>query len=216
MHTFIITRFSIYDPVKKFKRADKSHLFSEKRLKFKFESFERITLPSIINQTNQNYTYLIFSSIYLPKIYKQRLLNLTKKYYKKIHCIFVNDLNQFYSTLTNLFNKLNKPYCSIRLDDDDGLNVKFIESLNQYKHLDKSIISHPRGTNFKIENGKILYGKKTNYPKTAQGLAAINMDIYSCGDHTKVDKKYNVIYDTTPDMYLINCNDLTDTKRIFE
>ena len=41
-----------------------------------------------------------------------------------------------------LINLINY-YYSIRLDDD-GLNLNFIHSLNKYKDLDKSSISHPR------------------------------------------------------------------------
>ena len=67
MHIIIITRFSIYDLNLNLLEEQINHIFSLKRLKFKFESFERITLPSVINQTNQNYTYLIFSSIFYQK-----------------------------------------------------------------------------------------------------------------------------------------------------
>ena len=41
------------------------------------------------------------------------------------------------------------------------------------------------------------------------------MDIYKCGSHGKIQEKYNVIYDETPDMFIMSCNEYCDTKRIF-
>jgi hypothetical protein len=63
---------------------------------------------------------------------------------------------------------------------------------------------------------KIISGKKISRLNNAQGLCAIGMNIYSCGNHTKVAEKYKVIYDNAPDMYLVNCDEqYTDTKRKF-
>jgi hypothetical protein len=42
------------------------------------------------------------------------------------------------------------------------------------------------------------------------------MNIYSCGDHTKVDKKYKVIYDKTKHMYRVLCSPYCDSSRKFE
>lgn len=41
------------------------------------------------------------------------------------------------------------------------------------------------------------------------------MNIHDCGDHTKVDQKFNITYDMIPNMYLLNCSKFCDTKRIF-
>ena len=49
----------------------------------------------------------------------------------------------------------------------------------------------------------------------AQGLTGIGVNIYSCGRHSDIDTRYNVIYDSTPDMYLFACSPFTDTKRGF-
>ena len=57
MIVYFITRFSIFDyDFKGYKLTknlgieDKSYLFSKERLDYKFDSFEKITLPSIVSQ----------------------------------------------------------------------------------------------------------------------------------------------------------------------
>ena len=42
------------------------------------------------------------------------------------------------------------------------------------------------------------------------------MNIYGCGNHTKISKKYKVVYDKTKKMYLVNCNpEYCDSGRKF-
>ena len=219
MLVYFITRFSIFDinykgfiltrnatSIEKYK----STLFSEKRLQYKFESFEKITLPGIVNQTNSNYIWEIYASTYLPIKYKKRLLEITKKY-KQIKIFFIDSFENF-----NNSDKINDKYCTVRLDDDDGLNINYVEIIQKYKNENNTIISFSYGKLCTINEGKIIYGKEIMKKNNAQGLCAIGMNIHDCGDHTKVGRKYKVIDDSTPFMYLLNCSVFCDTKRIFK
>lgn len=87
--------------------------------------------------------------------------------------------------------------------------------LQKYKDKTKEIISYPLGKQFTIFNNRIIYGKNVLNKKIALGLCVINMNIHDCGDHTKVDQIFNITYDMTPNMYLLNCSKFCDTKRIF-
>jgi len=101
MIVYFITRFSIFDFNKKVFRLTtnlgieeyKSYLFSKERLDYKFDSFEKITLPSIVSQTDNNYIWEIYTSEYLPIEYKNRLLASTNKY-KNIKIFFINFLKK--------------------------------------------------------------------------------------------------------------------------
>ena len=211
MLTYIITRFSILDKSNKKFKSSNIELFNKKRLDYKFECFEKMTLPNIINQTNQNYIWYIYSSEYLPDEYKKRLLNLTNKY-NKIKCLFIKSFNEF-----NKINiQQNIDYCTIRIDDDDSLCLNFIEKLQIYKENKNKIINFPIGITYTIENNEIIYGKIFNQKNIAVGLCAINMNIYDCGNHMKVHTKYAVIYDETPDMYYINCGEFCNSGRKFK
>lgn len=145
----------------------------------------------------------------MPEKYKQRLLALTNNN-PKIICTFIESFKYF-----NKINYINTKYCTIRLDDDDALSNTFIEKLNLFKHeKDKTIISHPNGIKCTINNGNVIHGNAVHIKNTALGLCVIGMNIYDCGDHTLVHKKFRIIYNNTPNMYMINCSPFCDTKRI--
>lgn len=217
MLCYIITRFSILDfNHKSFlilknttKEQYQKDLFSTKRLDYKFKSFEKITLPSVENQTYKNYIWYIYSSTYLPKYYKDKLLDLTKNN-DKIKCIFIDSFNDF-----NKIEFTKNKYCTIRLDDDDGLSNNFLQNLQKYSYLDKVVISHPNGNFVKLVNDKIIIGGKSNEKNIALGLCAINMDIHNLGNHRLVHKNNKVIYDNALNMYLLNSGDECDSKRVF-
>lgn len=217
MLSYIITRFSIYDPtVDKWKFTKKNtpsqikrKLFDTDRLDFKFKVFEKVTIPSVLKQTNQNYVWYIYASEYMPDNYKQQLINLTQGH-DKIKCIFITSFKNF--------NKIDyvPNYCTVRLDDDDGISAIFIEKLNKYSNEKGKIISFTTGTKFTIQNDTIIKSRSKRVDRlNAQGMTAIEMNIYSCGNHAKVNKKFPVIYDKTPNMYLVCCSEYCSTGRAF-
>lgn len=223
MKSYIITRFSIYDPSysgfkltkkKELKQKYKEILFSDNRLAFKFKIFEMVTLPSIVNQTNQNFEWYIYASTFLYDVYKDKLLNYSKLY-PRIKIVFVNNFKEFFEfkELKHLdYDK--EPFCTIRLDDDDGLCKNFIQILNdKYKHERNKIISFPKGLKFILDNNKIKIGKKKNFPMTAVGLTGIGINIHLCGSHDKVKNYNNVICDNMEDSYLCCTGYWCDSNR---
>ena len=218
MKVYIITRFTILDyshkewktVLRKSSEEYESYLFSKERLDYKFTSFEKITLPSVVNQTNKNYVWEIYTSEYLPVEYKDRLLALVSKH-KNIKVFFVKSFKEILDRSSGTEDK----YCTARLDDDDGLNKSFVEMLQKYKDKTKEIISFTEGKLCTVLNSEIIYGKDVSYKKIAAGLCAIDMNIHRCGNHSKIDEKYKVTYDATPNMYVVNCSEFCDGDRIF-
>lgn len=216
MITHIITRFSIFDfnfkGYRITKELDKdtyyNQLFSSERLNHKFKVFEKITLASILNQTNQNYIWHIYTSEYLPENYKLKLKDLTMSH-KSIRVYYIKSFKEFNKIL------FDSEYCTIRIDDDDGLSPYFIENLQKYKNDINTIISHQNGNYVTITNDELVIGEQILYPNIALGLCAIGMNIYTCGNHVKIATKFKVIYDNAPNMYLVNADDNCDTKRKF-
>jgi hypothetical protein len=222
MKTYIITRFSILDESSNFwiltrenKNRDelKNKLFSEDRLSEKMKVFKNITYKSIINQENKNFIWLIVTSNELPEKYKSELYSIESE---NIKVYEVDKMSEF-NKLINSY-EYESEYCTARLDDDDGLSLDFVERLNSiYKNSDKSeIVSFPFGRKITFKDDKLYLENKTIYQeKIAIGLTKFNGNIYSCGNHNKVDEKYKVIYDYTEDMYLLYCSNNCDTKRKF-
>ena len=99
MHHYIITRFSVLDKkssinpyfTRKAKTNIETYLFNDDRLKEKFFIFNHVTYPSIINQTTNNYTWLIYSSSFLPEKYKKMLMEINGG---KIKVIFVDNFKE--------------------------------------------------------------------------------------------------------------------------
>lgn len=221
IHNYIITRFSILDYTFKGYRLTidqteedyKNILFDKNRLDFKFNVFEKMTLSSIMNQTSNNYTWLIYTSIYLPDEYKTELINLVKSN-KNIKIIYVNTFKEFFDDINKQI--IHDEYTTIRLDDDDdGLNNRFIETLNNYNYNDmkNKILSFPKGKKFKVDNN-IIFGNNIKYLNIALGLTAFNMNIYKCGDHTKINDKYDVIYNNDiEEAYYVCCSEYCDKKK---
>lgn len=226
MKTYFITRFSIYDPESKqfniiknndkYKESYKDKLFNYNRLRFKLNVFESVTFPSIVNQTNQNFFWAIYTSDVLPNKYKQRLENLVHDY-DHIQIFYVKSMKDFYQfkDLRQLGYK-KENFFTVRLDDDDALCKNFVEILNN-KYIannNTDLISFPNGIRFNWIDNNIKMGDNMRQKDIGLGFTGINRNIYGLGDHDMLHKKYEIIYDETPDVYLCCCNKkFCDSKR---
>jgi hypothetical protein len=225
MKPFIITRFSIFDEkayefnlweITKTNPARgvlKKKLFAKKRLDEKLNAFKNVTYPSIVGQTNQDFIWRIFTSKYLPKKYKNELYKLETN---NIKIIEVKTITEFMSILKNY--DYEEYYATVRLDDDDGLNVHYIDRLNKIyeKSEGNEVVSFPVGRRYTYYNNKFFVENQwLRRPKTALGLAKFNGNIHAFGNHTLIDKENKMIYDNTKNMYLVYASEICDTKRKF-
>ena len=217
MHQYIITRMSILDSHHKGFQLTRKHskenikdaLFSPKRLNAKFALFDKATYPSILGQTYKDYTWLIYTSTQLPEEYKEKLEGYVKK---NILIVYVKNFKEMDEDIRSRL-RGKKDYSTIRLDDDDSLNPKFLEMLTKYKDKKGAIISAPHGRWFRLRKGEINLRKKIYYKKNAQGLAGIGFNIFDAGNHTHVNTKYKVIYDDLPDAFYRSCSDQSNTRK---
>ena len=218
MMTFFITRFSILDHSYHGYQMTRNNdnttyenlLFNEDRLDFKFKVFKNITLKSVLNQNNSNWEWHIYYSNKLNKKRVDELFLLTENH-KKIKLFEVENFKQFFKKVKS-FNYSEK-YATVRLDDDDALSPNYTSSLNYYSKQKGKIISFPYGNEYSFINNRIEVGLTCRKPNIALGLAAIEKDIYGCGDHDYIGMNNDVIYDLNSRMYMICCSPLTDTKR---
>jgi len=216
---YIFTRFSIYDPNSKGFNLihDKNYqekLFSKQRLDKKFYIFKTLCLPHILEQEYTNWRWYIFISPKLPLYYKCQLIEMIKLY-PQINIQEVLHFKEFLSFTNNIVNNQNN-YITVRLDDDDGLSLEFLDLLCSYSKHKNSIVSFPYGTKVCLNNhNKLIYGKKMHQKNNAFGMAGINFNIFNAGNHCYVHRQYRVIYDMTPNMYYVFCDEMTDTKRKF-
>lgn len=220
MKVYFITRFSIYDPQFRGFRLGTDYdqkeyerrLFDKNRLNAKFDTFQKITLPSIVEQSCDDWKWLIYTSDRMPDEYMKRLRTLVKNY-TNIVLITVKDFSEFFEK--DFSYNYDNSFATVRIDDDDGLNNCFVEKLQQYSKNVGSIVCFTEGTLVKYVKGRVVMGEKISRMNYALGMAGIGVKIYSCGRHSDIDTRYDVIYDSTPDMFLLTCSPFTDTKRGF-
>ena len=89
---YIITRFNL--PIFQAKVAGKeSTSCSKEYLQYRFELFEKYCMPSIMNQTCQNFKWLVLFDINTPDEFKQRITKLHNKYPNLVPCFL--DINKY-------------------------------------------------------------------------------------------------------------------------
>ena len=127
----------------------KSVLYAPDRLEERFYFFEKICLPSLKWQSDQDFRFAIFTSPDLPEPYQQRLKQVTEA---------VPQIEIVYDTAAHINDAIH-PWMArqdsvqanrtlqFRLDDDDALSTDFVATLHE--HMDRvpenSIISRPTG-----------------------------------------------------------------------
>lgn len=168
MEHFIIIRFSVkFNNRPEFK--NKEHiLLSEKRMNFRFELFEKFCLPSLKNQTLNDFKIIIIYDKDLDEKYKNKLKNLCSEDYFILHeWIFEDELNTNEWLKPYIINKDENNYIiTTRLDDDDIINFKlnerfkaFVNKFNVYN----KIISFRGGHFLNIDNENNMKIFKVNY-----------------------------------------------------
>lgn len=124
----IITRFCIETPARFLKKINYNDL---PKIYFRLLLLETFSLPSILNQKDKNFKWIILLDKRLPVIIKTRLEYLSKKHvniFCKYHSGEKIDNVSFYS---EFLNDKNKNLITIRLDDDDSLSPNFISFISK-------------------------------------------------------------------------------------
>jgi hypothetical protein len=77
------------------------------------EALKKITYILIVNQTNQNFIWLIYISDIFPKEYLlefKSIINSSSKIKNKIQIIFTKDMTHFTNDINNTLNIISKNY----------------------------------------------------------------------------------------------------------
>ncbi len=133
----ILTRFSIRakDVFKRRKMGKESmwQLYGDpldkNRLNLRFKLFEMICLPSVLNQSNRNFQWILIIDRLLPPSHKKLLEDLTS--HERIHLYEYNDEDDLECLdWVQPFVKDTPDYfLTTNLDDDDALPITFVESI---------------------------------------------------------------------------------------
>lgn len=167
---YLITRFSV-----NFSGMKTKNVFSEKRLRVRFNLFQKICFPSVINQTNTNFIWIIIIDKNLPNRYKDLLYSILSTN-NRIRIEVVEWNKNFSLKDINWLNCKTRDIITTRLDDDDAIHPTMIDIIQQY-------YNQPNGRNGLVSFVSFPYGIRLepthklvsvyNWPFLAIGLTMI-------------------------------------------
>ncbi|PZQ96902.1 MAG: hypothetical protein DI533_15180 [Cereibacter sphaeroides] len=206
----------------------KASLFSDERMEFRFTCFETITLPSLQAQSDRDFLHVVLYSPSLPEKWMQRLSGLSQRY--GFELVPMNPAENFAEKYQEYCRNLYKQLpcketwlATIRLDDDDALNLQYIgwiRSAAEKGYRDVVVSTHA-GFTFWIGRGMTRLVAQSK-PFMAVGLAYIEEmtdtpgTIGSCGRHERIFENNATLILPEKDAHLISAHVHNDSGRGLE
>lgn len=139
---FLITRFNL-----KNEQWTQQNVLSEDWLEKRIELFEKVCFPSVINQSNQHFIWLIFFDIDTP----QTIKNYVEENYTSdlIQIHYIDGFKELESSCRSIVSSQiehDSFYITSRLDNDDALHKEYIETIKNLSiPQSKTVIDIVRG-----------------------------------------------------------------------
>ena len=132
MQHFLLTRFNIL-----IWRKDKAgnKVRTTKWLNHRFALFERFCLPSVKNQTNQNFEWIVLFDSTTPEKYKSKIEEYQKECPQLIPVFISPERGRYFAQIfqeevrRKMEDVKGERVLTTYLDNDDALNVRFVEDL---------------------------------------------------------------------------------------
>lgn len=194
---YLITRFNIRIASMLTKQLDVLDVSRDERyLEERFRLFFSYTVPSVINQTNKNFEWVILFSDNTPKKFKGRISELTDQN-SFIHIIYVKDDEDSMVLLNNYIMKKKCDWIiTSRVDNDDALALTFIDSIQLYvqKHqMEKYALIFNDGYQYEEKTGVMAryHFPKNHFSSLVSQYQPHPDNILNYG-HMDIDKKVSL------------------------
>lgn len=164
MKHFLITRFNL--KVKHWKTAkDGSIVLTKSWLDDRFHLFENYCLPSVRNQVNQNFSWVVFFDIGTPSAYRQKIEQLSNNY-DNLFPIYIDGIKPLRSSLKQFIkghlDKDDDFIITSRMDNDDVIHRDFIDTIQRMAKKDNGLVLDLRkGIQMNISNN--FYEVRNHY-----------------------------------------------------
>jgi hypothetical protein len=132
-------------------------LLSEQWMEDRFRLFESYCLPSVLNQSNQNFTWCIFFDTQTKEADRKKINNLVMPY-SNFRVFFIEGINELKSSLIHIIKSEPTDFefaITTRLDTDDLLHKDYIKTIQDLfipKH--DTVIDIRSGYQVSIEKGE--------------------------------------------------------------
>ncbi len=209
---------------------DPDLLFADDRMAYRFDLFSKITLPSLAEQTDEDFDLLILTSKFMPQKHKEELRRLCHRFLGedrvqilefgafKAGRLFRNHVRDTYA---------QHPWVAqVVLDDDDAVSADFVEvckaearklAASEYEEDDSRFLSFARGFSLQVENGVLQNLSPKHSPYINLGLTLVAPPTTSKNpflvSHLAVGERHpGYVVNTIRPFYLRTVHDFNDSR----
>lgn len=154
---FIITRYNV--KVKGWEETRDKEPIDDNWMRHRFELFRNYCFPSILNQSNQNFIWLLFLNDDTKEEFRNQLEELVAPH-SNIKLVYINGSSEFYAQLCQsigVYLKDEQYLITTRLDNDDAIRKDFIERIQRdFDNQKYALIEYPNGLSLQVEPKKML------------------------------------------------------------
>lgn len=158
---YLITRFNLKNPKWDVTKNNES-LLTDEWLEHRLWLFKNFCYPSVVAQTNKNFTWLIYFDVTTPESYREKIAEIIGNE-PNIRLFYIEGMPAFYPEIKKLITAETKdvPYLiTSRIDNDDCIRNSFIDDIqklfNKQEYLAVDVI---KGYSLQIKP-VIMLGKK--------------------------------------------------------
>lgn len=156
---YLITRFNLRNPKWDVTKNNEA-LLTDEWMEHRMELFSNFCLPSVVAQTNKNFTWLLYFDVTTPDRFRRQIEELTSAY-NNIRAFFINGMPDFYPQVKKLIEaEATKPYLiTSRIDNDDCIHRSFIDEIQkQFNSQEYRAIDVLKG--YSLLTNPLMLGKK--------------------------------------------------------
>lgn len=158
---YLITRFNLKNPKWDVTKNNES-LLTDEWLDHRLWLFENFCLPSVLAQTNKNFTWLVYFDVTTPENYREKIGKLLNGK-PNVRAFFIEGMPAFYPEIKKLVTEetVGQPYIiTSRIDNDDCIRNTFIDEVQkQFDKQDYMAIDVVKGYSLQIKP-VVMLGKK--------------------------------------------------------
>lgn len=157
----LITRFNLRNPEWKQLTKNNESILDDNWMNERLALFSNYCLPSVINQTNQNFEWIIYFDVSTKAIHRKKIEEIIENY-TNINTFFIDGMPVFNESILNYVKKniSTKYLITSRIDNDDCIHKDFIDEIQrQFNYQDFLAIDNINGYTLQVEPQFIL-GKK--------------------------------------------------------
>ncbi|MFY0689764.1 MAG: hypothetical protein JXQ90_21515 [Cyclobacteriaceae bacterium] len=181
---YLGTRFNV--PNSEWTKTRDGKSIDEIWLKNRIELFKNYCLPSVLNQSNKNFEWIIFADVNTLDAYKEEIISLCN--WEFIHILWVSDFKEIEpSFLDYIQSKTESGFViTTRIDNDDLVHKNFIDQIQkQFRPEHQIAIDFPNGFQMNLKNNLVYKhtARSNHFISLIASIQSLNETVYS-RDHT--------------------------------